>query len=444
MAARPPLRTSAGIMATQKRIWRLASSSELSERSWLRRRVPFVCHWRRDLEHAGAEYQTSWTFTFGVPLLALTALAAMAITALFSADQGGPTVWSLLLIAIAAVPWAQWLLLGDEGPTWSFGILALTPILLLGIGRWFIDAISLRSDLASPLMAFPCLLVAALTITFGTRRIAIVATIAAYLTISGPLVAASISHKDAARVTMAAWTVVFLMCVIAAYAMLLSYRTSLAVTEAREARAWQTATEERRQVARDVHDVLAHTLSVTMLHVTAARMAVLRNDSKQAIEALEEAERHGRSSLTDVRHIVQLLRSDDSSALDAAQPGLADVENLVEGYRAAGLPIEFSMSVSGEQRAPIAETAMFRVLQEALTNAARYGSGPASVSLAVSEREMSLQVVNPIANISSKRSSGSGLIGMRERVTAAGGTFEASNQRDRWVVNAVVPIGASA
>jgi signal transduction histidine kinase len=431
-------------MATQKRIWRLAGDSELRNRSWLRRRVPFVCHWRRDLEHAGAEYQTSWTFTFGVPLLALAALAAMAITALLSADHGGPTAWSLLLIAIAAVPWAQWLLLGDEGPTWSFGVIALTPILLLGLGRWFIDAFSLRSDLASPLMAFPCLLLAALTITFGTRRMAIVAAVAAYLTVGGPLVAASIAHKDAARITMAAWTVVFLLCVIAAYAMLLSYRTSLAITEAREARAWQTATEERRQVARDVHDVLAHTLSVTMLHVTAARMAVLRSDSEQALEALEEAERHGRSSLADVRRIVRLLRSDDSSALDASQPGLADVENLVDGYRAAGLPIEFSMSVSGDGQAPSAETAMFRVLQEALTNAARHGSGAASVSLAISEQEMSLQVVNPIANVHSKRSPGSGLIGMKERITAAGGTFEASNQRDQWVVNAVVPIGASA
>ncbi|MGH2547876.1 MAG: sensor histidine kinase [Thermomicrobiales bacterium] len=431
-------------MAIHNRSWRLATDTELSGRSWLRRRIPFVCHWQRDLNEAGVETNSSWTFAFGVPLLALSVLAAMVVTALLSPNQGGPTIWSIGLILLAAIPWAQWLILGDDGPNYPFVVLALGPICLLAIGRWFFDPFSLGSDLASPLIAFPCLLVVALIVAFGPRMMAIVSTVVGYLAFGGPMIVAWLTGDRVGGFAVMTWNLIFLMTVIAAFAMLLSYRASTAVSEAREAKAWQAATEERRQVARDVHDVLAHTLSVTMLHITAARMAMRRNDSEQAIEALEEAERHGRSSLTDVRQIVRLLRSDDSSALDVPQPGLADVENLVEGYRIAGLPIEFSMSVSGEQRAPSVETAMFRVLQEALTNAARYGSGAASVSLAVSELEMSLQVVNPIANVQSKRTPGSGLIGMKERITAAGGTFEASNQRDSWVVNAVVPIGGSA
>lgn len=431
-------------MATHNRIWRLASTAELSNRSWLRRRIPFVCHWQRDLSEAGVESNsTSWTFTFGVPLLALGVLAVMMIAALLSPDRGGPTVWSVLLVLLAALPWVQWLMLGDNGPTYSFGILALAPVFLLALGRWFFDPFSLGSDLASPLIAFPCLLVAALIIAFGERQMAIVSTVVCYLVFGGPLIAAWLTSDDVGGFAVMTWNLIFLMTAIAAYAMLLSYRTSRAVNEAREAQAWKAANEERRQVARDVHDVLAHTLSVTMLHVTAARMAVLRSDPEQAIEALEEAERHGRSSLTDVRRIVRLLRSDDSSALAAPQPGLADVEHLIEGYRSAGLPIEFSLSIAGEQRAPLAETAMFRVLQEALTNAARHGSGPASVSLTVSDGEMSLRVANPIGKTSPKRSQGSGLIGMRERITAAGGSFEAGDRQGRWEVCAVVPNGAA-
>jgi signal transduction histidine kinase len=430
-------------MASPQRIWKIASSADLSGRSWLRRRIPFVCHWQRDLQDAGVTTQPSWTFAFGVPMLALSVLAVMALTALLSPDQGGPTIWSMLLVLIAAYPWGQWLLLGDDGPSVAFGLMVLIPIALLAIGRWFFEPFSLGSDLASPLMAFPGLLLTALTIGFGPSGLAIVTSIKAYLAIGGPLTAAWLTDRGVEAITVGAWNVVFLMTVIASMAMLMSYRTSRAVADAREARAREAAVEERRQVARDVHDVLAHTLSVTMLHVTAARMAVLRSDDAQALEALEEAERHGRSSLGDVRRIVRLLRSDDSSAIDAAQPGLADIEHLVAGYRGAGLPVDFSMTVAGEPREPLAEAALFRVLQEALTNAARHGSGSASVTLSVTDDELALRVENPIARQAARRPGGSGLIGMRERIAAAGGKFEAGDREDRWEVRVSIPNGIS-
>jgi signal transduction histidine kinase len=431
-------------MATHNRIWRLASAAELRDRSWLRRRVPFVCHWQRDLNEAGVETQPSWTFTYGAPLFAIAVLLLTIVVALVDPDGSRPSIWSLLLIAIAALPWLQWLVLGDEGPTYTFLAMSLTPVFLLALGRWFVDAFSLGSDLASPLLAVPCLLVTGLTIAFGRLRIAIVTAVTAYLAFGGPLIAAWLTDRDADALAVGSWNVIFILTVAAAHAMLLNYRAGLAIMEAREARAWQAASEERRQVARDVHDVLAHTMSVTMLHITAARMAVLRSNPEDALEALEEAERHGRASLTDVRRMVRLLRSDDASALDASQPGLADVEQLVEGYRVAGLPIDFSLSMNGGQPAPLAETAMFRVLQEALTNAARHGGGAANVALTVSDREMVLQVANPVGKAPARHSHGSGLIGMRERVIAAGGSFHAGARQGMWEVRAVVPNGAGA
>jgi signal transduction histidine kinase len=185
-----------------------------------------------------------------------------------------------------------------------------------------------------------------------------------------------------------------------------------------------------------VHDVVAHTLAITMLHITAARMAVRRSSPGDAEEALAEAERHGRASLADIRRIVRVLR-DDQTALDPAQPGLADIEALAESYRAAGLPVQLSLTVP-EDAGTAAQLAVYRVLQEALANAARHGSGPATVDLSVRGGSVTLRVRNPVpGEVAPGR--GSGLIGMRERITAAGGTIDAGVRDGSWVVRAVVP-----
>jgi signal transduction histidine kinase len=239
------------------------------------------------------------------------------------------------------------------------------------------------------------------------------------------------------------WIAAFALSVVAGWAAQTSYRANRAVSAAREALARQEAAEDRRRIARDVHDVVAHTLSVTMLHITAARMAVHREETATAIAALEEAERQGRSSLADIRRMVRLLRSDDTSALEAAQPGLVDVEALVGGYRAAGLPVTLSSSISSPNASPSAELALYRVLQEALANASRHGAGAVTVALEGDHAGMRLRVDNPWRPTET-RSRGSGLAGMRERIAAAGGTIEAGVRDGRWVVQAIIPGEARA
>jgi signal transduction histidine kinase len=226
--------------------------------------------------------------------------------------------------------------------------------------------------------------------------------------------------------------------------------------------AQQAAVEERRRVARDIHDVVAHTLAVTMLHITAARMAVRRSAPREAEEALEEAERHGRASLADVRRIVRLLRTGDSTPTDAPQPSLADVPALVGGYSAAGLPVELRFTGTAERVSPAAGLAIYRVLQEALANAARHGTGRATVDVEVTGDEIVLTVANPITSDASeppadlpgddaatamidgrRTAAGSGVLGMRERVAAARGTLDIGLRNGRWVVHARVPVGIS-
>jgi signal transduction histidine kinase len=258
------------------------------------------------------------------------------------------------------------------------------------------------------------------------------------------LLAAWVVGRDVDGMGVMAWQVAFVFGVAAGYAVRLSHSANMAVTEAREALAWQAVAEERRRVARDVHDVVAHTLAITMLHITAARMAVQRSDPAEAEEALEEAERHGRASLADIRRIVRLLRADDTSALDAAQPGLSDIKALVDGYRAAGLPVDLSLAVDEQFLSPGVEAAVYRVLQEALTNAARHGNGSTAVQLRATDSEINLKVENPVAHQATRRTQGSGLLGMKERISAAGGALEAGVQNGQWVVRVVVPTEAAA
>lgn len=405
-----------------------------------------TCEWDRDLHAVGAETGLPPAFRIGVSVLALAMLAGAALVAIMASDAGaGLDVAGLVLVAAAGFPWARWALRDDNGPSWSFAALVLAPLVALGAGRWSAAPIGLGSDPAYYMATFPALLLVLLYGAFAPARLAVGVVIAAYAAFGVPLLAGwAVEGRSPDWTGALVWQAGFALCVIAGYAVRLSYIVNVKIGEAREALAWQAAAEQRRRVAQDVHDVVAHTLAITMLHITAARMAVRRSSPAEAEEALEEAERHGRASLNDIRRIVRLLRSEDATAVDPAQPGLADVEALAAGYRAAGLPVDLSLAIDDRRTSPAAELALYRVLQEALTNAARHGSGPATVDLRVRGGEMALNVDNPVDHLPARPSQGSGLLGMRERIAAAGGTIEAGVQNGRWIVRAIVPGGAIA
>jgi signal transduction histidine kinase len=320
-----------------------------------------------------------------------------------------------------------------------FMLVAALPLALLGIGQWFSGVPGPGSSAGYPFLALPGLLLVILSVAAIPAAQAAWVAVASYAAFGGPMLAGWIADRGVDGMGLMALNVGFVLAVVAGYGVRLSYRANMVVAEAREALALQEAAEERRRVARDVHDVVAHTLAVTMLHITGARMAVKRKELDSAAAALEEAERQGRASLADIRRIVRLLRADDVSGLDAVQPGLADVQDLVGRYRMAGLEVDFSMAVDGLRVAPSAELALFRVLQEALTNAARHGQGAATVSLVTTDDDVLLEVSNPAGQAVDRKSRGSGLTGMQERIAAAGGSFEAGFREGRWTVRAIVP-----
>jgi signal transduction histidine kinase len=198
--------------------------------------------------------------------------------------------------------------------------------------------------------------------------------------------------------------------------------------------------EERNRIARDLHDVIAHSLTVSLLHVTSARLAV-EHDPGDAARSLAEAERLGRESLDEVRSIVGLLRSDDERGWTAPVPGVDAIPDLVEQFRAAGAAVTLESDGELGRLPATAGTTLYRIAQQALTNAAKHAPGSTVVvRLAVSAAAVALTVDSAGAP---GQGAGTGLTSMRERAEAVGGRCESGPSGRGWRVHASVPLARS-
>ena len=196
--------------------------------------------------------------------------------------------------------------------------------------------------------------------------------------------------------------------------------------------------DERRRLAGEVHDVVGHTLSASMLHTAAARLSV-RSDPDAAIASLERAEQQGRRSMDDIRSVVRLLRDDPGTA--PPTPLAGELPELVESFRTAGADIAYRATGHlDDVPAPTALT-VYRVVQEGLTNAVRHGTGTIDVTVHVDGSDVVVEVANGRPVHRAATTPGNGLAGMRERVNAIGGTLEAGGSKgdDRWVLSARIP-----
>ncbi|BBZ11780.1 hypothetical protein MBRA_19750 [Mycobacterium branderi] len=201
--------------------------------------------------------------------------------------------------------------------------------------------------------------------------------------------------------------------------------------------------DERRRIAREVHDVIAHSLSVTMLHVTGARHALQRDrDIDDAVDALTDAERLGRQAMADIRRTVGLL--DAGPAKMAPEPGIADIPDLVDDFVQAGLPVTLRSQGDPNRVSAAVGLALYRITQESLANIAKHApESKATVQLVVSPSAAVLSVVNtvPVA-VGATRASrdGRGLAGMRQRVELLGGVIDAGPSGNEWSVRAEIPL----
>lgn len=232
-------------------------------------------------------------------------------------------------------------------------------------------------------------------------------------------------------------------------------RQQLAELEQRAVRAEREAmqnrrlavAEERTRIARDLHDSAAHAINVIAVQAGAARLWQ-EQDPPRSRAALETIEGVARRTVAEIDQIVHSLR-EDAGAGDRveAPPGLAALDSLLAQQSDAGLPVTVETKGSVRPLTGAVDRAVYRILQEALTNCARHGGGDARVELTFGERALEVTVSNALALDGSERAQsngGHGLVGMRERAALLGGKLEAGRVNGGFRVHARLPYGESA
>jgi signal transduction histidine kinase len=182
--------------------------------------------------------------------------------------------------------------------------------------------------------------------------------------------------------------------------------------------------EERRRIARELHDVVSHAISITVLHARGGRR-VLDDDPVEAREAFTVIERTNAQALGDMRRLLGLLRESTVDASYEPPPSVAMLEPLVAQLRESGLDV--SLAVSGDPAAipPGIGLSAYRIVQEALTNVLRHAAGArADVAITCGERDLEVTIVDDGTGAPASPGTGHGLIGMGERVSVAGGHLE--------------------
>lgn len=213
----------------------------------------------------------------------------------------------------------------------------------------------------------------------------------------------------------------------------------------REEELRRKAAEDRLRIARDVHDVVGHSLAVISLQAGVAEHLLKSrpDEAQRAVAAIRSVSKEALSQLR--TELAQLRGEDGAPPIAGAAPGLADVPALVDSLRAAGVAIELEVRSAGRPVPDVVSVACYRIVQEALTNVARH-AGPgtaAKVRLDANDDHLEIEILDDGPGSTTSNTGGQGLLGMRDRTTALGGRFISNNRPDRgFRVWAVLPLGA--
>jgi signal transduction histidine kinase len=212
----------------------------------------------------------------------------------------------------------------------------------------------------------------------------------------------------------------------------------------------EKATHERLRIGRELHDVLAHQLSLISLHAGAARVA-MRDRPEDAADAICTIEKTARESAGELTRLLGVLRhdGDDKRSPLRPGPGLIDVEGLIDKAQSAGLPVRLAVDGTPGPLSASAQTSVYRIVQEAMTNVVKHaGNVKTSVSLRYGPEALVVEVVDEGERVTGRSvisQPGHGLAGMAERVASFGGHLEAGPRpMGGFSVRATIPCGEQA
>ena len=221
-------------------------------------------------------------------------------------------------------------------------------------------------------------------------------------------------------------------------------RLTVELEAERDARAREAVTVERARIARELHDVIAHNISVMGVQAAAASR-IMQSDEPDVRRALAAIETTGRETVDEMRRMLGILRRSEDELALAPQPSLRDLGALVEQVRAAGLDVVARVEGEPRQLPAGLDLSAYRIVQEALTNALKHAA-PAHVEVVVrySEDAIVLEVVDDGSGSAGGGGTGNGLVGMRERVALFGGELRVGRGVDGgWALRATLPVGVA-
>jgi signal transduction histidine kinase len=208
-----------------------------------------------------------------------------------------------------------------------------------------------------------------------------------------------------------------------------------------EAEARAAVAEERARIARELHDVVGHSVSVMTVQASAVRRR-LTPDQEQEREALEIVEQTGREALAEMRRLVGVLRRPEEAPALAPQPSLEHLDRLVAQARESGLPVELKVEGDPSQLPPGVDLTAYRLVQEGLTNAIKHArASRADVVVRYEDGAVEISVVDDGDGGGAGGGGGHGLVGMRERVAVYGGEIEAGPRAEGgYALRARLPV----
>jgi signal transduction histidine kinase len=201
---------------------------------------------------------------------------------------------------------------------------------------------------------------------------------------------------------------------------------------------------ERDRIARELHDVIAHSLSAMVVQ-TAAAQDVVHTSPDRAAELLQSVADAGRKALEETGHLLHLIRDDADELGLRPAPGLADVPDLVAAFRESGLELNVELARPTEPLPSGVDVSAYRVVQELLTNALKYADGPVRLGVELAPDRLRISCANPVGAARVVPGSGLGLQGMAERVGLMGGSLDRRRSADdQFVVEVDIPLVGQA
>ncbi|WP_245805126.1 sensor histidine kinase [Amycolatopsis australiensis] len=357
----------------------------------------------------------------------------------------GSTTFGALL-AVAAV--AQRGALVPPAPIALAGLLAVvTPLVWAGTGVLVPPWVKAATVLAAVaiLLAHPAVpdFAPVVLVVLAAEAASITRPALAFAVVAASVATLSVAAALAGLVGFPVYVAAVLLGAAGGWMMRWYVRALDAERAARDAVRDQAVLAERQRIAREVHDVVAHSLSITLLHLTGTRHALRQDrDVEEALEGLAEAERVGRTAMADIRRTVGLLA--EAPAGTHPLPDVRDIAALVERTRAAGLEVRYEQEGDLAAVPDLAGLGLYRIAQESLANIAKHGGGaPARMRLDVGPAEARLVVRNRLRAPAAPGAGGSGLKGMFARAGQLGAELTAGPEGTDWVVAVSVPAGGT-